>query len=64
MVGTGGVVLTLILVNRIALGGLTGRGATVPARKWREWWLGCLAAGLAVAELALFAVLRVALLSR
>ena len=35
LLGTGGVVLTLILLNRLALGGLTGRGATVPARKWR-----------------------------
>lgn len=63
LVGTGGMVLTLTLVNRIALCVLTGRGTIVPARKWREWWLGCLAAGLTVAELALFAALRTAFLS-
>jgi hypothetical protein len=57
LLGVGGVVLTFTLINRVVLAGLRGERGAGTARMRHDWWLGGLAAGLAVGELVLFAAL-------
>lgn len=68
LMGVGGVVIALFAVNRVVLWGLTGARPARPGQSWQQWGLGVLAAGLAVGELVVLALLlsglREAILSR
>jgi len=62
LLSSGGVVLTLLLANWIALRDIGHWVSGGPAAACAAWWLGVPAAGMAVAELALAAALRSTLL--
>lgn len=57
LIGAGGVVLALLAMNRIVLWALTGARPTSSEQKKIYWGLNLLAAGLAVGELMLLALL-------
>lgn len=57
LIAVGGVVLAWMTINRVVLWGLTGARPIASARTWRHWLLDILAAGLAVGELVLLALL-------
>jgi len=61
LLSTAGVILALAVVNRVVLEILLNLRMAGSGRLWHDWGLGGAAAGLAVAELALLAALRLAL---